>query len=435
MSDEYYKTLGVSKDASTEDIKKAYKKLALKHHPDRNKDNKEESEEKFKEISEAYKVLSDPEQRKKYDTFGKDFVQNNGQGGGDFDPRTMFESMFKGGGGFPFGNLFGGGHGGRQQVRKVPPQELVLRIELNDLYNGTTKTLRVSKMTCCNKCQGKGGANESSVITCDKCDGKGQVVKVKHMGPSFIQQFVEKCNKCHGKGKYIKAGEECVKCGGRKFSNTEKHIKLEIKPGSKNGDRIILHGEGDWDPDYVQTRDLIVVINETPGPNGMNRQGQHLFLKIKISLVEALCGFEKIIKHLDDRHLLIKMERIIKPNEKIVIKDEGMNLQNMKKGDLIIKFIIDFPNELSNERKKYLKQILPGPKKQVWDIDKESLKSYITVETKPYNENEQHTNTHNNNNNSDDDIGNFFQGINPNGFANNINIGGDDEGGIECNQQ
>ena len=435
---EYYDLLGISKNATAEEIKKAYRKQALKHHPDRNQNNKEESEKKFKEIGEAHKVLSDPNLKKRYDQFGKAGLEGNPDIS-NFNPFDMFSGMGGMGGMGGFANMFmNKGNGMRQEVKLVPPQEFVLKTELNILYTGATKQIKVNKMNKCDLCNGKGGKNPNSETKCKTCKGKGQVIKVNKMGPNFITQSVQTCDKCCGKGKYIKKGEECMKCNGQKYINGIDNIEFTIKPGSKEGDRIILHGNGDWDPNSGITRDLIIIINEVPGSNGMIRQGQHLLIKIKITLVEALCGFEKIIKHLDGRHILIKNDKIIKPNQKMVVKDEGMNIIDVGLGDLIIEFIINFPETLSSERKKYLKKILPTPKKQIWDIDKNSCDNYSEVEMIPYNgetqyENKQqyNTNVYADSSDSDDD----FRGVN---FENNqhsrSNSGIDGEK-IECAQQ
>ena len=371
----YYDLLGISKNASETEIKKAYRKMALKFHPDRNPDNKEESEKKFKEIGKAYKVLSDPNLKSRYDQFGDSGLDGNPDMA-NFNPFDFF-SGFGG-----FGNMF---NNQRQEEKfnKVPPQEFNLKTELEVLYKGATKNIKISKKQKCDFCDGIGARDSSSIIQCTLCKGKGQIIKMNRIGP-MIQQSIQACYQCSSKGKVIKKGDECMKCNGSKYMNVIKKVEFYIKPGSVNGDRIILYGEGDWHPDHDVTSDLVIILNETNGSNGMARVGENLLLKLKISLVEALSGVEKIIKHLDDRHMLIQYDGIIKPNQKMMIKGEGMIINNeYRRGDLIIEFIIDFPKELSKERKVYLAKILPKPSKQIWDIDKNNVE-YDTVELKHY---------------------------------------------------
>lgn len=392
----YYDSLELSKNATPTEIKKAYHKMALKYHPDRNPNNKKECEQKFKEISKAYKVLSDANLKGKYDQFGEAGVSENPDMA-NFNPFDLFSGLS----GFSnFGGMFNQNNNFTE--KKTPAQEYVLNVDLNILYTGAAKKIKVNRRKKCDFCNGLGGQSENSIITCLLCKGKGQIIKINRLGP-MIQQSIQSCYKCKGKGKSIKRGEECLKCNGEKYMSAINPVDFYIKPGSTNGDKIILYGEGDWNVNTGCYNDLIIVIKELNGTNGMIREGENLLLKLKISLVEALCGVNKIIKHLDNRYLLISYNKVIKPNEKFVIKGEGMQINNnMDRGNLIIEFIIEFPNTLSNDRKMYIQKILPKPTKQIWDINKEDCNEYNEVKLEPYNNTENYKQENNNNNNNEE---------------------------------
>ncbi|KAF9970569.1 hypothetical protein BGZ73_006710 [Actinomortierella ambigua] len=367
----YYDILGVNPDASESEIKKAYRKLAMKYHPDKNP----EEGERFKEISHAYETLSDPEKRAMYDQYGEDGPGAGGFpgfGGFNFGPGDMdediFEHLFGGGGGPGFG--FGGGMGGggprRGGNRKRKGEDLMhnLNVSLEDLYNGKSTKLSLEKNIICSHCQGKGG-KAGAVKKCTTCDGRGVKLVVRQIGPGMMQQMQVTCTTCHGEGQTIREKDRCKKCKGNKVVNEKKVLEIFIEKGMRNGEKIPMKGEADQEPG-VETGDVILVLQQKPHPL-FERKGSDLHCKITLSLVEALCGFSKIlVTHLDGRgiHVESPAGKIIKPGQVKKIIGEGMPLfkRPMDKGDLYITFDVEFPkdNWTAAEQLKQLEQLLPA---------------------------------------------------------------------------
>ncbi len=230
----YYDILGVSKNASQEDLKKAYRKAAIKNHPDKGGDP-----EKFKELAQAYEVLSDPEKRDIYDQYGEDALKEGmGGGPGGHDPFDIFQSFF---GGNPFGG--GGSSRGRRQRRG---EDVIhpLKISLEDLYNGTSKKLSLSRNVICSKCKGKGSKSGAS-MKCSGCQGSGMKVSIRHLGPSMIQQMQHPCNECKGTGETINDKDRCPQCKGEKVVQEKKVLEVIVEKGMQNGQRITFPGEAD----------------------------------------------------------------------------------------------------------------------------------------------------------------------------------------------
>jgi DnaJ homolog subfamily A member 2 len=360
-----YDELGVSKNASQSDIKKAYRKLALKFHPDRNRENQESAEEKFKEISFAYDVLGDEEKRNKYDRFGLDAIKNSG--GDNVNPFDIFSNLFgEGGGGMNMGGGFfsQGFSSSRNQRREVRAKDRVEKISVNleDIYNEKIINISITKKIVCLKCKGTGGMYSSSVVKCCKCDGKGQIIEIKTMGAGFISQSQRICYACNGQGKIIKKDEICKACDGIKYTKIKKTLELNLKNNMKTGSKIVVEGDADEVIEATVKGNLIFVIDEKPH-SLFKRNDTHLHYTKNIILSEALTGTEFIIEHLDKRKLFIKIDNIIVPDSKKKIMYEGMNSD----GDLIIFFKIVFPKHIDDERKKYLKKLLP--------VNKEIIKS------------------------------------------------------------
>lgn len=386
-SKDLYSILEISKTASDDEIKKAYKKSALKHHPDRNPNNPEATA-KFQEVGKAFATLGDPEKRKRYDQFGVIDGENDGNGGmpQGMNPFDIFQNMFGSGGGggmggMPFGNIFGGmggmggmngmNNGGGQRISKSPDKKITLNLSLIDVYKGKTIPIDFSKIICCDSCQGCGAFNKDCIKTCKACNGQGRIVRMTQMGP-MIQQTVQPCGNCSGKGKSVEAGKECVKCKGAKGININRHVDCYVRAGTQTGANITFKNESDWVPDCNDVGDFVVFINSKNEDGGFRREGNNLIMKKSITLLEALTKTEFYFKHLDNRVIKITHEEVIKPNQKMIVKGEGMQGQ-MDNGDLIVIFDIIFPNTLEKDRSKYLVKILPLPKKQIWDLQYESL--------------------------------------------------------------
>ncbi|KAK6144619.1 hypothetical protein DH2020_021439 [Rehmannia glutinosa] len=329
----YYEILGVSKNASQDDLKKAYRKSAIKNHPDKGGDP-----EKFKEIAQAYEVLSDPEKREIYDQYGEDALKE-GMGGG--------------------GGAGGGSSRGRRQRRG---EDVIhpLKVSLEDLYNGTSKKLSLSRNVLCPKCKGKGSKSGAS-MKCSGCQGSGMKVSIRHLGPSMIQQMQHPCNECKGTGETISDKDRCPQCKGEKVVQEKKVLEVVVEKGMQHGQKITFPGEADEAPDTV-TGDIVFVLQQKEHPK-FKRKGDDLFVEHTLTLTEALCGFQFILTHLDNRQLLIKSEpgEVIKPDQFKAINDEGMPMyqRSFMKGKLYIQFTVDFPESLSPDKAKLWRLYCP----------------------------------------------------------------------------
>jgi DnaJ homolog subfamily A member 2 len=382
-----YDTLGVKQEASETEIKKSYRKLALKYHPDRNKDNKEECEAKFKEISSAYEILSDSEKRSNYDKFGLDAVKN--MGGPNINPFDIFSSMFgaggmggmgpggmggmfsgMGGGGMEgMGNMFSGmGGSRRREPVRVKNRVEKIKVSLQDVYNEKSYTINYKKKCICDSCDGSGGMYKSSILSCSSCDGTGRITKVVQIGPGMISQSTTQCNECNGLGKSIKKGEICKTCDGEKYIRKSVSVTLELNKSIKSGSKIVVNNGGDEVIGTKQVGDLIFDIT-VEDHHVFTRNNNELHIKKDLLLTEALCGCEFIVEHMDGRKLIIETNKIIVPNMKQRIVGEGMDSNS----DLIVEFNIVFPNTLSAQRKEYLMKILP--------VTTEKLDKTNTVDT------------------------------------------------------
>ena len=280
------------KTASAAEIKKAYRKMAVKHHPDKGGD-----EQKFKEISAAYEVLSDEEKRSLYDQYGEDALKDGGMGGGGGgSPFDIFEAMF---GGNPFGP--GGGRGGgRSRVRKGEDVVHGLKLGLDDLYNGVTKKLSLSRNVICQKCDGKGSKSGASG-TCNGCKGAGVKVVVRQIAPGMVQQMQTVCNTCNGTGQTISEKDKCDVCKAQKVVQEKKVLEVHIEKGMRHNQKIVFQGEADEAPDTIPG-DIVFVVQQKDHKT-FTRKGDDLFIEKEITLVEALCGMKMTVDHLDGQHV------------------------------------------------------------------------------------------------------------------------------------
>lgn len=381
MSKSYYDILNINKDSSSNEIKKAYRKLAMKYHPDKNPNNTE-AEDKFKEISEAYNVLSDEKKKHNYDLYGKEGIQSDMSS--PFDIFNNFEN---------FSNIFNNNPKRRQPSVK----EKIINVDLKDLYTGKKEIFINQIHIKCSTCNGIGCKNQNDIIICQLCSGLGKIKQIKRMGP-MIQQIIQNCYTCNGKGKHIKEENICKKCNGSKMELKSSKIDFYIKPGSFSGEKTLLRGHGDWDLELEDYGDLLIIINEIKNKSDFSREGENLIYLKRISLVDSLCGCEFLIKQFDQRILKVKINQIIRYNDIMYIKNEGMKIDNElnEYGDMIIKFKIIYPEELSEKRKEYLRKIIPHIEPQIWDLQ---LKDYPNAEPKELifykKKKTRHTETHN----------------------------------------
>lgn len=356
----YYEILGVSKSASQEELRKAYHNDARKKHPDKGGDP-----EKFKELSQAYEVLSDPEKREIYDEYGEDALKEGMGGASDsHSPFDIFEQIFGGG-------AFGGGASSRG--RKQQGEDVIhsLKVSLEDLYNGTTKKLSLSRNVLCPKCKGKGSKSGKSG-RCYGCQGTGMKVSTRQIAPGMIQQMQHPCPQCRGSGESISERDKCPQCKGKKVAHEKKVVEVHVEKGMQNNQRIVFKGEADEAPD-TNPGDVVFVLHQKEHPK-FKRKFDDLYVEHSLSLTEALCGFQFSLTHLDGRQLLIKSNpgEIIKPDQYKAINDEGMphHQRPFIKGRLFIHFNVVFPESgfLSPEKCRDLEAVLPRkPGKQPSD--------------------------------------------------------------------
>jgi DnaJ homolog subfamily A member 2 len=348
-----YDVLGVSSNADADTIKKSYRKKALKYHPDRNKDNKEEAERKFKELSHAYEILSDTDKRSTYDSFGLDAVNNSGNMGGN--PFDMFSNIFSQSNGFEnMFNMSSGRTSTSNRTRKSKNVMKTLDINLEDIYCKKSLNINFEKTIKCKSCNGSGAKDTSCIKICKTCDGTGVIISIKTFGPGMISQSQTTCNVCRGMGKNITI--KCEKCRGTKYDVIRRKINIKLDHSNEQGDKLVIPGEAHEDVDCDKCGDLILQLNVREN-NVFTRKENTLFMKRKILLSEALCGCDIAFSHMDGRNILVNTGDIINPKTKKKIIGEGLN-----NGDLIIEFDITFPKVLSKERKEYISKLLPDTK-------------------------------------------------------------------------
>ncbi|AFR93444.1 chaperone regulator [Cryptococcus neoformans] len=346
----YYDLLGVKPDADANDIKKAYRKSALRHHPDKGGDP-----ELFKEMTHAYEVLSDDQQRSLYDQLGEAGLKEGGMGGG-VDPQDLFSQLFGGGGGF-----FGGGGGRSSGPRRG--RDLVHRISvsLEDLYKGKVQKLALSKSVICKTCDGRGG-KQGAVQTCTGCQGRGVKVMLRQLGP-MMQQIQQPCTECEGTGEMMNPKDRCKTCSGKKTTQERKVLEVHIDKGMKGGQQIKFAGESDQQPGTIPG-DVIIVIEEKPHPR-FERKGDDLFYNAKIDLLTALAGGDFAIEHLDEHalHVTIVPGEVIKPDALKIISGQGMpSYRHHELGDLYVRLTVEFPNTIPVENIPLLEKALPARK-------------------------------------------------------------------------
>jgi len=337
-NDRLYNILGIDKKASDNEIKKAYRKLALKHHPDKGGDS-----EKFKEITEANETLSNEEKRKIYDQFGEEGLKPEFQNTQSFNPEDIFGQFFP-----------------QQRTQFVDPnkgKDIVhpLELSLEEIYTGITKKMAINRDIICPECLGIGCDNKNKIIICKGCNGNKVKIHMREIGPGMIQQLRSKCNDCNGEGKIIPSDCKCKKCKGKKVIKEKLIKEIKIERGINPDETIIFKGQSDEYPGK-KTGDIIFVIKEKRHPT-FKRKGSNLLITQEIGLNEALCGFKFKLRHLDGRELYIESnsDDIINSNEFKAVQGLGMPIYNSDKfGHLAILFKVKFPEELSKTQKKIL---------------------------------------------------------------------------------
>ena len=348
---DYYEVLGVKKDASSEEIKKAYRKLAKQYHPDANKDDKG-SPEKFHEVSEAYEILGNEKKRSQYDQFGHAAFDQNGSGFGGFNGFNGFGD-FAGGFGDIFESFFGGGTSRR---RNGPTRGSDLRVELSITFEeaafGTQKEISINRSVKCAECSGTGAKKGTQPETCKTCGGSGQIRQQTQSIFGNIINVVD-CLQCGGKGTVIK--EPCSECGGRGRKKENKKIKIDVPAGIDNNQILTMRGEGSAGQNGGPSGDLQIYIKVKQHEH-FKRDGYDLYLEMPVSFAQAALGDELIIPTLDGR-AKYKMGSGTQTGTVFRLKDKGVqHLHSNRKGSLYVKVKVETPKKLSDKQKKLIKE-------------------------------------------------------------------------------
>ena len=363
---DYYEVLGVSKNASADEIKKAYRKLAIKYHPDRNPDDKQ-AEEKFKEAAEAYDVLSDADKRAKYDQFGHSMGPQGFGGGGGFSGGGMsMEDIFAHFGDI-FGGRMGGGFGGfsgatggrrpRKHVNKGTDLRITVKVNLKDIMNGVDKKLKIPRLVACSHCKGTGAKNGSSFHTCETCHGTGYISHVEQsiFGP---MQSESVCPHCNGEGKVIT--ESCTNCGGSGVEKKDEIVSFHIPAGVTDGMVLTMRGQGNAPRHGGVNGDLLIVIQEEKNPD-LIRDGNDLIYNLMLDIPTAALGGTAEVPTVDGRARL-KIAAGTQPGKVLRLRGKGLPEMNSSvKGDLLVNVMVYVPEALTDAEKAAIESLKNAP--------------------------------------------------------------------------
>jgi molecular chaperone DnaJ len=348
MAKDYYEVLGINKDASKDEIKKAFHKLAHKYHPDKNGGD----ETKFKEINEAYQILSDDEKRRQYDTFGQAGPNMGGAGFGGFEGFDFSQYTQGGDFGFDLGEMFGDFFGGgRRKVRRGDDLQTTISLDFKESIFGVEKEIKITKPSTCNTCKGSGAKPNTHLDTCSQCNGKGTVRNVQRTILGSIAT-TQTCSKCNGVGKIPK--DPCNTCKGHGVVNEQRTIKVVIPAGIQNGETLRLQGMGEA-IQGGQSGDLYVRISVTPHKS-IIRHNNDLVTALPIKLTDALLGAQYAVETLDGS-IPVTVPAGTRVGDTLTLKGYGVPIDNKKRGNLIIKLNITLPEKLSKKAKEIIEEL------------------------------------------------------------------------------
>ena len=366
---DYYEVLGVNKNATDDELKKAYRKLAKKYHPDANPDNKEEAEAKFKEVNEAYETLSDSQKRRMYDQFGPDGPQGFNGAGGPFGGGNGYYSYTSSGfdGFSDFGDLgdifssfFGGGFGGRASSRKQngprKGADLNLQIDITfeQAFLGVEKEITITRNEECTVCHGSGAKPGTSVTKCPTCNGTGQIRQVQNTILGQMQT-TRTCTNCHGTGEVIK--EPCENCRGKGTVRKQPKIKVKIPAGIDDGQTVVLRGEGEPGEKGGPKGDLYITV-KLKKHSIYSRKGNNVYCDIPITITQAALGAELEIPMVDGSKEKYKIPEATQTGTKFVIRGKGFKaVSSNSVGDFVFTVNVQTPKRLSKEQRELLVQL------------------------------------------------------------------------------
>jgi len=387
---DYYDILGVGKSSSPEEIKKAYRKLAIKYHPDKNPDD-HTAEDKFKEAAEAYEILSNPEKKQRYDHYGHAGVGGASGGGGGYggggmnmeDIFSQFGDIFGGGGGggSPFESFFGGQQsrgGSGRRVAKGSNLRIKVKLTLEEIAHGAEKKIKVNKQIVCKTCDGSGAKDKSSISTCKTCGGSGSVRRVTNTILGQMQT-TSTCPTCNGSGSQITS--KCNSCHGEGTVRGEETISINIPAGVSDGMQLSMSGKGNAAPNGGIPGDLIILIEEIPHET-LKREGNNVVYDLHLSIIDAALGYSAEVPTIDGK-AKIKIEPGTQSGKLLRLKAKGIpEVNSYHRGDQIIHVNIWTPKALSSEERSMLEKLRESPnfKPQPGKNDKsffEKMKEYF----------------------------------------------------------
>ena len=361
---DYYEILGVSKNATDDELKKAYRKLAKKYHPDANPDNKAEAETKFKEVNEAYETLSNPQKRQMYDQFGAADPQGFGGAGGPFGGNGGYYSYTSSGfDGFgdifgDLGDLFGFGTGRTSRTQRGPVKGANLKYDITltyeEAYTGVEKEINISRNETCNTCSGSGAKPGTNPETCSVCGGKGTITKMQTtlLGQMKVQTT---CSNCHGTGKVIK--NVCDNCLGKGTVRKQAKIKIKIPAGIDDGQTVVLRGEGEPGKNGGEKGDIYVTVR-LKKHSIFTRQDDNVYCEIPITFTQATLGADIQVPLVDGTTVTYKIPEGTQTGTKFTIKDKGfVHINSGYKGNLIFTVQVQVPKRLSREQRDLLVEL------------------------------------------------------------------------------
>ena len=352
---DYYEILGVARNASPEEIKKAYRKVAVKYHPDKNPDNKA-AEDKFKEAAEAYEVLSHDEKRQRYDRFGHDGVRGPEGGGSEMnmeDIFTQFSDIF-GGGSSPFESLF---RQGQQRVRKGSDLRIKLKLSLKEIANGVHKKIKIKRYATCETCEGNGSKDGKAIATCSACKGTGQIRKVANTMLGQVMTTVP-CNACHGEGKTISA--PCTICQGEGRSLKEEVLNLQIPSGVSDGMQLSMTGKGNAPARGGVPGNLLVAIEEK-ADDLFKREENNIHYNLYVSFIDAAVGGEATVPTIEE-NVKVKIPAGTQSGKVLRLRGKGIrDINGYGKGDQLIHVHVWTPQQLTKEEQEMLASFRGAP--------------------------------------------------------------------------
>jgi molecular chaperone DnaJ len=351
---DYYEILGVARNAGDDEIKKAYRKLAIKYHPDKNPNDKS-SEDKFKEAAEAYEILSNPEKRQRYDQFGHAGVNSAGGAGGFSGGGMNMDDIFSQFGdifGGAFGGFGGGSRGGGRRVARGTNLRVKVKLSIKDIANGVEKKIKVNKHVSCKTCSGSGARN-GQFDTCKTCNGTGAITRVQQtiLGAMQTQST---CGVCGGEGRVVK--DKCHTCHGDGIVREEEVISINIPAGVAEGMQLSMNGKGNAAPRGGINGDLLIVVEEEDHPE-LKREGNHLIYSLSIGFPDAAMGTTVEIPTIDAK-AKIKIDPGTQSGKVLRLKGKGLpDVNSYGRGDLLVEISVYTPTHLSPEERKILEQL------------------------------------------------------------------------------